>query len=223
MNTAQKLERPKSLTDLALESIRAQIVEGTLSLGEHLSEAALALSLGISKTPVREALLQLRTDGLVDIHPQRGTFVFRLDRDDVLQICRFREILEAAALGEAMARDRAGLIAELEANLKTPKSRRPLPELDAEFHGIVIRRSGNSYLQSAYRLVEHKIHALRWRLPKHNEQISTCQENHALIVERMRSGNVGPAQTLLRQHIRETQAAYLQAGAQRTAGPAWRG
>src|SRR5580765_2602781 len=73
MNTAQKLERPKSLTDMAIESIRSSIVEGRLSLGEHLSEAALALSLGISKTPVREALLQLRGEGLVEIHPQRGT------------------------------------------------------------------------------------------------------------------------------------------------------
>lgn len=220
MNTARKLERPKSLTDMAIESIRASIVEGRLALGEQLSEAALALSLGTSKTPVREALLQLRGDGLVDIHPQRGTYVFQVDRDDVVQICRFREILESAALAEAMAHDRTGLVAELEVNLKTPKTKRPLPELDADFHGIVMRRSRNEYLRSAYGLIEHKIHALRWRLPRQHEQISQCQKNHAVIVERVREGKVGQAQTLLKQHIRQTQEAYLQAAGQGTASVA---
>ncbi len=219
MNTvaARKLERPKSLTDMAIESIRASIVQGRLGLGEQLSEAALALELGISKTPVREALLQLRADGLVDIHPQRGTYVFRVDHDDVVQICRFREILESAALAEAMAHDRMGLVADLEANLKTPKTKRPLPELDAEFHEIIMRRSANDYLRDAYRLIEHKIHALRWRLPAHDDQINGCQDNHAVIVEQIRDGKVGQAQTLLKRHIRETQDSYLQAGAHATA------
>lgn len=212
MNTARKLERTKSLTDMAIESIRASIVEGRLGLGEQLSEAALALALGISKTPVREALLQLRGEGLVDIHAQRGTYVFKVNDDDVAQICRFREILESAALAGAMAKDTAGLVAELDANLRTPKTKVPLPELDADFHGIVMRRSGNDYLRSAYSLIEHKIHALRWRLPRHNEQISECQQNHAVIVERVRAGKVAQAQTLLKQHIRETQEAYRQAG-----------
>ena len=66
MTLASKLDRPRSLTDLAVERIRAAIVEGDLAFGEQLSEAALALKLGISKTPVREALLRLKMDGLVD-------------------------------------------------------------------------------------------------------------------------------------------------------------
>jgi DNA-binding GntR family transcriptional regulator len=214
VNTARKLERPKSLTDMAIESIRGSIVEGRLALGGQLSEAALALELGISKTPVREALLQLRGDGLVDIHPQRGTYVFKVDHDDVVQICRFREILESAALAEAMTQDRQGLVAELEVNLRKPRTRRSLPKLDAEFHSIIMRRSNNDYLRSAYRLIEHKIHALRWRLPAHNEHIADCQDNHALLVERMREGKVAQAQALLRHHIRDTQDAYLQAGAE---------
>ena len=65
MSLESKLDRPKSLTDLAVERIRAAIVEDRLALGEQLSEAALAVNLGISKTPVREALLRLKMDGLV--------------------------------------------------------------------------------------------------------------------------------------------------------------
>jgi DNA-binding GntR family transcriptional regulator len=213
-----RLDRPKSLTDLAVERIRATIVEGTLGLGQQISEAALASQLGISKTPVREALLRLRADGLVDIHPQRGTYVFRVYVDDVVQICRFREILESAALAEALAADRKGLIAALEANLRAMKEAQrasdasALPELDAEFHGIIMQRSNNAYLRDAYRLIEHKIHALRWRLPANSEQIAHCQANHAILVKQIREGKLGQAQAILKRHIRGTQDAYLQAG-----------
>ena len=218
MATATKIERPKSLTDMAVERIRASIVEGSLVLGGQISEAALALELGISKTPVREALLRLKADGLVDIHPQRGTYVFSVGGEDVVQICRFREILEAAALGEALAADRKGLIAALEENLRTMKAAqragdaRALPEFDAEFHGIIMQRSNNTYLRDAYRLIEHKIHALRWRLPANSEQIEHCQANHATIVKQIREGRLGQAQTILKRHIRDTQTAYLEAG-----------
>lgn len=211
MTAARKIERPKSLTELAVERIRHAIVGGRLQLGAQISEAALALELGISKTPVREALLQLRAEGLVDVHPQRGTFVFLAEPGEVAQICRFREIIETAALVDAMAADTAGLVAELDANLRCPTSERALPDLDAEFHAIVVRRSNNGYLRDAYRLVEHKVHALRWRLPPHNDQIAGCQDKHALIVERIRAGAATQAQSLLRDHIRATEVAYEQA------------
>jgi DNA-binding GntR family transcriptional regulator len=226
VKTATKIERPKSLTDIAVERIRAAIVEGKLGLGGQISEAALALELGISKTPVREALLRLKADGLVDIHPQRGTYVFSVGSDDVLQICRFREILEAAALGEALAADRKGLIAALEQNLRTMKEAhrtsggRAVPDLDAEFHGIIMQRSCNTYLRDAYRLIEHKINALRWRLPVNSEQIEHCQSNHAIIVKHIREGKLARAQTILKCHIRDTQEAYLEAGRTGVALPA---
>ena len=217
MTSATKIERPKSLTDMAVERIRAAIVQGKHGLGGQISEAALALELGISKTPVREALLRLRADGLVDIHPQRGTFVFRVGAEDVVQICRFREILEPAALAEGLAADREGLIAALEENLRAMKAAqrasdaRALPELDAEFHGIIMQRSNNSYLRDAYRLIEHKIHALRSRLQATHEQLVHCQSNHAAIVAQVRDGRLTQAQAILKQHIRDTQDAYLEA------------
>ena len=221
-----KLERPRSLTDLAVERIRAAIVEGRFALGEQLSEAALAAQLGISKTPVREALLRLKLDGLVEIHPQRGTFVFRVSEEEVAEICRFREILESAALAEAMAEAREALVARLEANVRAmarvhrAKNARALPQLDAEFHGAILELCGNAYVRAAYGLIEHKIHALRWRLPENNAQVEHCQDNHAVILEQIREASVTKAQATLKRHIRETEDAYLQAS--RATAPAER-
>jgi DNA-binding GntR family transcriptional regulator len=92
-----------------------------------------------------------------------------------------------------------------------PRDARALPQLDAEFHGAILELSGNTYLRAAYWLIEHKIHALRWRLPENNEQVEHCQDNHVVIVDQIRDGNVGKAQTTLKRHIRETYDAYIQA------------
>jgi DNA-binding GntR family transcriptional regulator len=72
------LERPKSLRELALEHLRSSIVDGTLKMGQTLSERGISEELGVSKSPVREALAQLRDEGLVSIEPQKGARVFSL-------------------------------------------------------------------------------------------------------------------------------------------------
>src|SRR3546814_1175987 len=87
---ATRLERPKSLTELVKEHVRTRITNGELMLGEALSENVLAAQLGISKTPVREALLQLKLEGLVDIQPQRGSFVFTMAPEEAAELCQYR-------------------------------------------------------------------------------------------------------------------------------------
>jgi DNA-binding GntR family transcriptional regulator len=223
MSLESKLDRPKSLTDLAVERIRAAIVEGGLAFGEQLSEAALAVNLGISKTPVREALLRLRMDGLVDIQPQRGTFVFTLDADEVKELTAFREIIETEALGLAMRRDRAGLVDALRANLaRMPKGKgfdpRRVHALDTEFHETIVGASGNRYLIEAYALAGRRIEALRYRLPVGDAQVEHCQQNHARIVARIADGDVRRAGSALREHVLSTRDSYLAASRNRTGG-----
>ena len=89
-----KITRPKSLTEMVVEELRKRIIDGRMQLGAALSENALAADLGISKTPVREALLQLKLERLVDVLPQRGTYVFRMAPDQVAMIRELREVLE---------------------------------------------------------------------------------------------------------------------------------
>lgn len=212
-----QLERPRSLTDLAEERIRSLIVTGAFSLGEQLSEAQLAAQLGISKTPVREALLRLRVDGLIDIQPQRGTFVFSLTPEQVDEICRYRELIEADALGLAMQSSLAALLKMLDANIAAMKrahdkgDRRAIPQLDQAFHQAIVDHCDNAYLKQAYLLVSSKITALRARLPEENERVDHCQENHAAIVRLVRTGKVADAQKALVLHIRDTRDSYLAA------------
>lgn len=226
----RQLERPKSLTDLAHEKIRQLIVSGEFPLGEQLSEASLAAQLGISKTPVREALLRLRADGLIDIQPQRGTFVFSLTPRQVEEICLFREFVEVAALGAAMQTRRAELVDALEDNVRRmsvaqeAQDWRAIPLLDQAFHQVILEYCENAYLKQAYQLIASKISALRARLPEENDRVGHCQENHAAIVRLIRSAEVPRAQEALALHIRDTRDSYMAAsnlhGPEGTAAPA---
>lgn len=218
-----KLQRPKSLTDLAVERIRSNIVDGHFALGEQLAEITLAGMLGISKTPVREALFQLKLEGLVDVHPQRGTFVFELSEDEVVDLCAFRELIEVAALAKAMTVSRERLASVLQPILVATKKAEQahdyaaLATLDNRFHEMIVASSGSVNLSSAYRLIAYKIQALRTRLPAQDETTAHCNDNHQLLVDAIRTDTVARAQKLLRDHIRETQDAYLAASANRLA------
>lgn len=217
MEIAVKLDRPKSLTDLAVEQIRASIIEGRLAFGEQLSEAVLAVKLGISKTPVREALLRLRLEGLVDIQPQRGTFVFRMAPEEVREICAFRELAECEALALAARRDRDGLLARLQgvldgmAALGPDVSQDRTKRFDTDFHEGIVACCGNQYLQSAYGLIAFKMQALRARLPEHDEKVDGCVNTHHAIVDLLRAGRDSEAVEALRAHIRNTEEAYFAA------------
>ncbi len=151
--TATPLQRPKSLTELVVEEIRRRIVAGEMQLGEALSENALAQSLGISKTPVREALLRLKLAGLVDIQPQRGTFVFQMTPEQVRDLSEYRAILETAAIALAITRQPQELtaaiapIVERMGGAASGRDRVGYRELDWAFHQAVFDHCGNESLR----------------------------------------------------------------------------
>lgn len=212
MNPPLTLKRPQLLTDMADEWLRAAIVDGELHLGEQVSEAQLARRLGVSKTPVREALMRLKADGLVEIHPQRGTFVFRLDARQVGQLCRYRETIETAALREAMSLQRASLVRELDARVRAmvraqrAKDARALATLDMEFHWQLLAHCDNPYLHAGYGVIRWQLLAMRHRSP-----ISNAVPSHRVLVQAVADNDVEAASALLSAHVLENEPRYTAA------------
>lgn len=213
--SAAKLERPKSLADLVVERIKEQIVDGRLSVGQPLSENVLAAELGISKTPVREGLLQLKMQGLVEIRPQRGSYVFSLDDDSVGELCELRAVLELAALRlavarsrEALAHDVTGIVARMDEALAggdLPAYRR----LDAEFHQSIVNCSGNRFLVEAYEAIALKVQALRTRLSMSQAHIDASIAQHRKMLQQIRRNEASAAEALLARHIDNTKRSYV--------------
>jgi DNA-binding GntR family transcriptional regulator len=213
MNAPLRLERPQLLTDLACERIRTAIVDGEFALGEQMSEAQLAQRLGVSKTPVREALLRLKADGLVEIHPQRGSFVFRLDADRVGQLCRYRATTETAALRESLADGRGKVLAQALARLvaemkKAERARdlKALARLDMDFHWQFFAHCPNTYLLAGYDVVRWQLIAMRHRAP-----IDNAVSSHQVLVDAVAAEDVEAACTLLVAHVLENEARYTAA------------
>lgn len=207
------LQKPQALTTMACERIREAIVDGELMLGEQVSEAQLAQRLGVSKTPVREALLRLKADGLVEIHPQRGTFVFRLDAAQVGQLCRYRANIETAALREAAAGALAPMLVELKRVVAAMKKaerahdEKLLARLDMEFHWQFFAHCPNAYLLAGYEIIRWQLLALRHRAP-----IDNAFASHQVLVEALSRPDLDAACALLVGHVCENESRYITAG-----------
>ncbi|HRK23713.1 MAG TPA: GntR family transcriptional regulator [Beijerinckiaceae bacterium] len=208
------VERPKTLTDIAAAAIREAIITGRIAQGEQVSEAQLAGSLGLSKTPVREALLRLQTEGLVAVSPHRGTFVFSLSDGELTHICELRLALETGAVILALERNRERLVSGWLAILDRMGAALNLPDpaaylvSDSEFHEHLIHCSGNRYFQDAYSLIAAKVTTLRLKLGRDSFHMEKSFLEHRLLVDHVRTGAVEQAQQVLRRHIARKEGSY---------------
>ncbi len=225
------ITRPKSLSATVLDGLRQSIVEGDLELGQPLSERQLAESFGVSKTPVREALAQLRLEGLVRIVPQRGAFVFTLSAREVMNMCELRLTLEATALRLAFERERPGLVKGLTVIVRDMEAARQGRDMrsylnaDTAYHQVFFRKCGNPLLADTYRIYLGKIAAVRTHLavkPLHTER---SFEEHRDILASLVADDLAKTLGILDRHIERTKTTYAEtvediAAADKNAGKA---
>lgn len=206
------ITRPKSLTENVAENLRYSIVSGELKLGQPLSEASLSETFGVSKTPVREALFILKQEGLIDIIPQKGSFVFQPDEQSIIELCNFRGYLEPIALEESMKNDSQAFLESLEISIVKMEHKfknrdfKAFLLLDGEFHESFFKYCGNSLLQKSYQLVQFHIGAIRSHLTTSEEAYEEILEDHRRIYQLLSSGEIVEAQTRLRKHVLDIKA-----------------
>jgi DNA-binding GntR family transcriptional regulator len=141
---------PAQLERRVYERLRDEIVSGDLRPGEQLVEARIATELGVSKTPVREALIRLQRDGLVEIEPYRGARVLEPSADDVREILELRALIECEIARDLARRRPQDVIDALEASIADSKealdagdTHRLLDDL-IEFSDLLAGACGNS-------------------------------------------------------------------------------
>jgi DNA-binding GntR family transcriptional regulator len=104
VNTQTRLRRATSTPDVIAETLREEILRGEVAPGQALRQEELAERFGVSRLPVRDALLRLEAQGLVHVYPNRGAFVISLSADDVTEIYEMRLLLEGDILERAVPR-----------------------------------------------------------------------------------------------------------------------
>ena len=202
----ERLARPRSLSEMVLDQIRELIVTGRLALGEQLSEGALAEQLGVSRTPVREAFLRLETENMVEVRPQRGTYVFYYDAGQLRDISELRGVLETSALRIALARNRVKLVENLDKSASEAEAAGTADAVgyqifDAAFHGALIEATENRELIEAYERISGRVRAIRYRFTHSPEQVVRSQRDHRDIVEALKAGRDAEAIRRLGKHV----------------------
>jgi GntR family transcriptional regulator, rspAB operon transcriptional repressor len=207
-SAVRRRARGSSVRAQVYAMIQEEIVALEFKPGQPLSEKELAVRYGVSRTPAREALLQLADEGLVEIYPQTGTFVARISVHGVTEAQFIREALECAALRRAIDRFTAADIKRLEANIDRQRAAHADQDvatfyiLDEGFHQALVERSGfPGVWRVAQRAKVHLNRARRLSLPA----ISTIGElidQHAAILARLAAGDGPGAEAALAQHLR---------------------
>lgn len=198
-----------------VDGIREQIVTGLLPLGARLSDKDIATEMNVSRTPVREALLQLQSEGLIIVRPRSGTFVFDVSEADLSQICEMRSLFETGALKMAAAVNPTSLVGTLtfpvaEAALALEaKDYERCEALDTIFHETLIALSANKYLVESYRTISTKVRALRSRLPQNHARIEGAIAQHRRIIDLVAVGKAEAASAEIASHVRNVRTQLL--------------
>lgn len=199
-----------NLTQIAFDKISSAIVYGRLDLGEPLSEAELAKALNVSKSPVRNAINELKARGLVEIIPQSGTYVFTPTPAMITELSEFRFLLEESALRRAMEHNPTALLGDMRNIIAAMQSAwassnaMDVKKCDTEFHRCFIRHAGNSYLTAAYSDISLLIEALRYRFMDTVTYRNKAFEEHQKIVELLLDDKVDKVIKVLRDHVERT-------------------
>ena len=188
-------------------ALRDAILEGDLLMGQVLCEAALCDMLGVSRTPLREAIVELEGQQLLEVVPYKGARVFKLTVAQIGDLGEFRKMLELGALEAALGTNPQMLAEDLEAIIREMGSVRSggqsdgFGKLDTRFHECIIAHSRNDYLIHAYSLVALKLAVLRMLVQRDDHMIARSHEGHSELLHHIRNGHGSTAKTLLERHI----------------------
>ncbi|MDO3385665.1 GntR family transcriptional regulator [Gilvimarinus sp. SDUM040013] len=189
--------------------IRDAIVSMQLEPGQLISETALAKKFGVSRTPVREALIKLSNLGFTEVRPQRGTYVSRFSLEQILEARFIREALEVSVVSYLADNPERKVITEAESIIAEQKSAADKDDtllfqaLDDKFHQLLA--SYTSYQRVAGMIEEEKAHMDRVRnLSLHKSgQYKRVLAQHRAIIRALKSGDVSKAASAMSIHLRE--------------------
>ena len=201
--------RTRSRAGLVYDSLRDAIWEGRFAHGERLREEEIARALGVSRTPVREALQRLQQRGLLVIGPGRGLVVAGLTRQQVLELYAMREILEGSAARFAAQHanpTEVDILYRLQRELAAaPDDAITLIKLNRQFHQAIYEAAHNRYLTEALDTLHNSLallHNTTFRMPNRRRD---SDDEHHMIVAAIERRDPHEAEKAARAHIQQAQ------------------
>jgi DNA-binding GntR family transcriptional regulator len=201
-----------NLAEQVYTELKNQMHEFRLVPGDRFSEAEIGRRLGVSRTPVREALFRLRNEGLLDVESKSGWFVRPIDFDKLEQLYDLRVVLELASVARLCAR--SGVAPELEALREVwlvpvderGTDAREVGAHDEQFHATLVRAAGNDEMARVHWDVTERIRIIRRLDFTRPDRIDATYTEHAKILRSVFQRKADQAQFLLKAHIEQSKA-----------------
>jgi DNA-binding GntR family transcriptional regulator len=207
--------RTRSRADFVYDSLRDAIWEGRIARGERVREEEIARILGVSRTPVREALQRLQRRGLLVTGPGRGLMVAELSKREVIELYAMREILEGSAArfaAQRAMRPEIDILYRLQRDLAdAPDDALVLVKLNRRFHQAIYDAAHNQYLTQTLDTLHDSmalLHSTTFRAPNRRRE---SDEEHRRIVSAIERHDADAAEAIAREHIRQAQRTRFEA------------
>lgn len=211
--TTQPYTGDEPRSEFVYKSLLADIRAGKLKPGDRIREEVVAASLGVSRTPVREALQHLQTRGLVEIATGRGTIVVDVSMHEAIEMYAMREVLEGAAARFAAQHALPAeisimqdLLEEFVAAKGDPKQ---LAYVNHRLHRTIYRAARNKYMHEALNHLDDSLSLLQGTTFELEERFEPADREHREIVAAIANRDADAAEAASRRHIREAQSARM--------------
>lgn len=210
-----RLDSYQPLREVVCETLRDAIRKGVLKPGERLMEIQLADELGVSRTPVREAIRKLELEGYVIMMPRRGTYVANLSIRDVNEVFEIRTSLDSLASGLAAERITDEELEHLQRLLVAiggyieQGDMDKIVETDTEFHDLLYTASRNSRLTGIIFNLREQLTRFRTASMSYPGRLRATLEEHRRIVEAIAQGDVKEAQAASEYHMEKSEQTLL--------------
>lgn len=204
------------LRDVVFNTLRQAILKGELKPGERLMEIALAERLGVSRTPIREAMRKLELEGLVVMIPRRGAQVANITEKDLNDVLEVRLALENMAIEKACNRmtedqmDKLWIAAREFEKTMTEGNLVRLAEADVEFHEIIYQASDNRRLNQVLNNLREQIYRYRVEYLKDEETRNVLVKEHEELYHAIKERDVSRALEISSKHIENQRKAIIQ-------------
>lgn len=201
----------ETVGEQVVQSLRNAIISGALAEGETLTESALSKDLGTSRSPIREAMQQLRREGLIASGPNRTMVVTSLDDSDIAELYEYRTVLETFAIGKVCRFDdssREVVVNQLEKaidKLQIAIDRSDefdISNVDLAFHSKLIEAAGNRRLSHNYQGLKVEFLTLINRLETFRPSGDELIDDHQQLVDAIRDGSSDQGVQLIDSHLK---------------------
>lgn len=205
----------KPLRDVVVESIRQAIISGQFPPGMRLMELQLAEEMGVSRTPVREAIRKMELEGLVVMIPRRGAYVADISIKDINEVYEVRTALDVLSAGLAAERIDKSEIQEMrellaeEAALVEARDYPKIIDNDTAFHDVIYRASGTTRCMNIISNLREQITAIRGRSMPYPGRVEIMLKEHRAIFDAIAAGKVEKAQEAVRTHMENAKQTLL--------------